>query len=71
MDGIAITAYVDFSNGISFSSSGEGADFNLSTTEARFKKNLYLEGSIQYNEFMEYRPVYSGNTLIGYDLYVD
>lgn len=63
-------SYIDFSNGLIFSFANDEI-LKLSTAEARFKKNLYLEGSIQYNELMEYRPVYSGNTLIGYDLYVD
>lgn len=73
LDGLA-KGYIDFGNGTVFSPDGINEVMALSAQEVRIKgenTSLYLENSIKYGEVMEYKPVYEGEALIGYDLYIE
>lgn len=68
--------YIDFENGLKFSSNGENEVMELSNQEVRIKgenTSLFLEYSIKYGgDNIEYKPVRDKDgKLIGYDLYVE
>ena len=63
-------AYIDFSNGLKLSVGNEDG-FQITSQDVRAMKTLYINQGIQYNEIAEYRPAYSGEVLIGYDLYIE
>lgn len=64
-------AYVDFSNGLKLSADGNEAGLQITAQDVRSMKTLYIDQEVKYNEIAEYRPAYSGEVLIGYDLYIE
>ena len=68
-----VQSYINFDNGIRFSSDGIRDSLYISKNEIFFQKNLQLgqETSIKYGEKVSYQPVYFQNKeVVGYDLYI-
>lgn len=67
----SIKGYIDFINGINFSPNGSKNTLEVTEQEIHANAILRLEESIKYGDLMEYKPIYSENELIGYDLYIE
>lgn len=67
------TAYIDFTNGLSFSPDNSKKSVEITSTQVEINDTTRFSNIIKYgvNDNMKYEPVYSNDVLIGYDLYID
>lgn len=64
-----IQSYIDFQSGLTLSTGT--STLKISETDLLINNPLLLDDEVRYKEKVKYKPAYSNNILVGYDLYVE